>query len=149
MDQNLTSFANSLSLSLSLVLPSYGTSPFELSIVCTDFIGKMISYRWESNAIRSPLIMKHICYGHSLLPLLQDWQLQVSGVTSLKRVKTLQCEDVTLHLPGYKWILLCYSLTIYTLITLSLMAYRAIFKTRFHVKCSVFVFNIRYAKPRP
>ena len=52
--QNLTSFANSLSLSLSLslessffcfLLPSckYDMSPFEVEVVCTDFIGKMIS----------------------------------------------------------------------------------------------------------
>ena len=52
-------------------------------------------YRTGGSRTRIPLIMKHICYGHSLLPLLQDWQLQVSGVTFLKRVKTLQCEDVT------------------------------------------------------
>ena len=82
--QNLTSFANSLSLSHTLessfVIPSYkyDTSAFELEVVCTDFIGKMISHRRESNAIRSPL-NTCICYGHSLLPLLQDWQLQVSG----------------------------------------------------------------------
>ena len=58
-----------LSLSLSLessffcfLLPSckYDMSPFEVEVVCTDFIGKMISHRRESNAIRSPLIMKHV-----------------------------------------------------------------------------------------
>ena len=87
-----------------------------------------------------------ICYGHSLLPLLQDWQLQVSGGSAfsvlVKRlfykhdpsllarfVKNAVPHPVTPHLPGYKWILLCYSLTVYTLITLSLLAYRAIFKT--------------------
>ena len=54
-----------LSLSLSgklFLLPSckYDGSPFELKVVCTDFIGKMISHRQESNVIRSPLIMKHM-----------------------------------------------------------------------------------------
>ena len=68
----------SLSLESSFFLPSckYDMSPFEEEVVCTDFIGKMISHRRESNAIRSPLIMKHM---YSLHPLLQDWQLQVSG----------------------------------------------------------------------
>ena len=77
--QNLTSFANSLSLSLSLslessffcfLLPSckYDMSPFEVEVVCTDFIGKMISHRRESNAIRSPLIMKHMYLLRSFAP---------------------------------------------------------------------------------
>ena len=60
--QNLTSFANFLSL------------------VCTDFIGKIKSHRRESNAIRSPLIMKHMYFLWSFAPsIAQDWQLQVSG----------------------------------------------------------------------
>ena len=71
--QNLTSFANSLSLSLCLslslessffcfLLPSckYDMSPFEVEVVCTDFIGKMISHRRESNAIRSPHHETHV-----------------------------------------------------------------------------------------
>ena len=70
--QNLTSFANSLSLSLesSFFLPSckYDMSPFEVEVVCTDFIGKMISHRRESNAIRSPLIMKHMYLLWSFAP---------------------------------------------------------------------------------
>ena len=77
--QNLTSFANSLSLSFSLslessffyfLLPSckYDMSPFEVEVVCTDFIGKMISHRRESNAIRSPLIMKHMYLLRSFAP---------------------------------------------------------------------------------
>ena len=77
--QNLTSFANSLSLSLSLSLESsffcflllsckYDMSPFEVEVVCTDFIGKMISHRRESNAIRSPLIMKHMYLLRSFAP---------------------------------------------------------------------------------
>ena len=50
-------------------------------------------YRLGGNRTRfNPHIMKCICYGHSLL---------VSGVSSLKRI-TLQCEDVTPYLPGYK-----------------------------------------------
>ena len=73
--QNLTSFANSLSLSLEssffcFLLPSckYDMSPFEVEVVCTDFIGKMISHRRQSNAIRSPLIMKHIYLLRSFAP---------------------------------------------------------------------------------
>ena len=72
--QKLTSFANSLSLSLSLessfFLPSckYDGSPFELEVVCTDFIGKMVSHRRELNAIRSPLIMKHMYLLRSFAP---------------------------------------------------------------------------------
>ena len=69
----------SLSLSLSLessffcfLLPSckYDMSPFEVHVVvvCTDFIGKMISHRRESNAIRSPLIMKHMYLLRSFAP---------------------------------------------------------------------------------
>ena len=68
----------SLSLSLSLwkalsfafFLPSckYDMSPFEVEVVCTDFIGKMISHRRESNAIRSPLIMKHMYLLRSFAP---------------------------------------------------------------------------------
>ena len=67
----------SLSLSLSLessffcfLLPSckYDMSPFEVEVVCTDFIGKMISHRRESNAIRSPLIMKHMYLLRSFAP---------------------------------------------------------------------------------
>ena len=73
--QNLTSFANSLSLSLEssffcFLLPSckYDMSPFEVEVVCTDFIGKMILHRRESNAIRSPLIMKHMYLLRSFAP---------------------------------------------------------------------------------
>ena len=74
--QNLTSFANSLSLSLSLSLESsfflpsckYDMSPFEVEVFCTDFIGKMISLRRESNTIRSPLIMKHMYLLWSFAP---------------------------------------------------------------------------------
>ena len=72
--RNLTSFANSLSLSLSLessfFLPSgkYDMSPFELEVVCTDFIGKMIPHRRKSNAIRSPLVMKHMYLLRSFAP---------------------------------------------------------------------------------
>ena len=74
--QNLTCFANSLSLSLSgklfLLLSftscKYDMSPFEVEVVCTDFIGKMISHRRESNAIRSPLIMKHMYLLRSFAP---------------------------------------------------------------------------------
>ena len=72
--QNLTSFANSLSLSgklfLCFLLPSckYDMSPFEVEVVCTDLIGKMISHRRESNAIRSPLIMKHMYLLRSFAP---------------------------------------------------------------------------------
>ena len=45
--------------------------------------GGHISLRWSRSCIRSPQIVAiyhetWICYGHSLLPLLQDWQLQVS-----------------------------------------------------------------------
>ena len=70
--QKLTSFANSLSLSVSLslslslessfFLPSckYDWSPFELEVVCTDFIGKMASHRRESNTIRSPHHETHV-----------------------------------------------------------------------------------------
>ena len=43
-------------------------SPFEVEVVCTDFIGKMISHRRESNAIRSPLIMKHMYLLPSFAP---------------------------------------------------------------------------------
>ena len=68
-----------LSLSLSLSLESsffcflllsckYDMSPFEVEVVCTDFIGKMISHRRESNAIRSPLIMKHMYLLRSFAP---------------------------------------------------------------------------------
>ena len=98
--QKLTSFANSLSLSLSLslwkalslslslslessfFLPSckYDGSPFELEVVCTDFIGKMISHWRESNAIRSPLIMKHMYLLPSFAPSTASrLALQVSG----------------------------------------------------------------------
>ena len=73
--QNLTSFANSLSLSLEssffcflLLSCKYDMSPFEVEVVCTDFIGKMISHRRESNAIRSPLIMKHMYLLRSFAP---------------------------------------------------------------------------------
>ena len=87
--QKLTSFANSLSLSLSLSLESsfflpsckYDRSPFELEVVCTDFIEKKW-YRTGGNRTQfDPHLSWNtcICYGHSLLPLLQDWQLQVSG----------------------------------------------------------------------
>ena len=55
-------------------------SPFEVEVVCTDFIGKMISHRRELNAIQSPLIKKHMYLLRSFAPsMLQDWQLQVSG----------------------------------------------------------------------
>ena len=103
--QNLTSFANSvclcvcLSLPLSLshslflenafVLPSYKyMSPFKLQVVCTDFIAKMISHWREWNAIRSPLIMKHVFatvihFSHCF----KIGSLHVSGVSALKRVK--------------------------------------------------------------
>ena len=68
--QNLTSFADSLSLESSFFLPSckYDMSPFEVAVVCTDFIGKMISHRRESNAIRSPLIKKHMYLLRSFAP---------------------------------------------------------------------------------
>ena len=95
--QNLTSFANSvclsvcLSLSLSLessfVLPSYkyDTSSFR-AVVCTDYFGKMISHWRESNAIRSPLIMKHVNTVIGFFHCFKIGSLQVSGVSSLKRV---------------------------------------------------------------
>ena len=71
--QNLTSFANSLSFSLSLgsflfTLMHIDMSPFEVEVVCTDFIGKMISHQRESNTIRSPLIMKHMYLLRSFAP---------------------------------------------------------------------------------
>ena len=66
------SLSHSLSLSLesSFFLPSckYDESPFELEVVCTDFIGKMISHRRESNMIRSPLIMKYMYLLRSFAP---------------------------------------------------------------------------------
>ena len=60
----------SLSLESSFFLPSckYDESPFELEVVCTDFIGKMISHRRESNMIRSPLIMKYMYLLRSFAP---------------------------------------------------------------------------------
>ena len=69
--QKLTSFANSLSLSLESFLFTsckYDGSAFELEVVCTDFIGKMISHRRESNVIPSPLIMKHMYLLRSFAP---------------------------------------------------------------------------------
>ena len=59
----------SLSLWKAFFLPSckYDMSPFEV-VVCTDFIGKMISHRRESNAIWSPLIMKHMYLLWSFAP---------------------------------------------------------------------------------
>ena len=64
------SLSLSLSLESSFFLPSckYDGSPFELEVVCTDFIGKMVSHRRESNAIRSPLIMKHMYLLRSFAP---------------------------------------------------------------------------------
>ena len=61
----------SLSLESSFILPSCKSdmSPFEVEVVCTDFIEKMISHRRESNAIRlSPLIMKHMYLLWSFAP---------------------------------------------------------------------------------
>ena len=60
----------SLSLESSFFLPSckYDGSPFDLEVVCTDFIGKMVSHRRESNAIRSLLIMKHMYLLRSFAP---------------------------------------------------------------------------------
>ena len=63
----------SLSLSLLKALSFYPhakmqISPFEVEVVCTEFIGKMISHQWESNAIRSPLIMKHMYLLRSFAP---------------------------------------------------------------------------------
>ena len=46
----------------------YDMSPFEAEVVCLDIIGKMISHRRESNAIRSPLIMKHMYLLRSFAP---------------------------------------------------------------------------------
>ena len=62
------SLSLSLSLESSFFLPSckYDGSPFELEVVCTDFIGKMVSHRRESN--RSPLIMKHMYLLRSFAP---------------------------------------------------------------------------------
>ena len=77
---SLSPLSLSLSLSLSLwkALSFYphanmtgllsSGSPFELEVVCTDFIGKMLSHRRESNAIRSPLIMKHMYLLRSFAP---------------------------------------------------------------------------------
>ena len=55
----------SLSLESSFFLPSckYDESPFELEVVCTDFIGKMIS-----KMIRSRLIMKYMYLLRSFAP---------------------------------------------------------------------------------
>ena len=63
----------SLSLSLWKALSFYPhakmqISPFEVEVVCTEFIGKMISHQRESNAIRSPLIMKHMYLLRSFAP---------------------------------------------------------------------------------
>ena len=46
--------SRSLSLESSFILPSckYDMSPFEVEVVCTDFIEKMTSHRGESNVIR-------------------------------------------------------------------------------------------------
>ena len=67
--QNLTSFANSLSLSLSLSLwkalslyPHINMTRLLLNykLFALTSLEKMISHRRESNAIRSPLNMKHM-----------------------------------------------------------------------------------------
>ena len=52
----------SLSLESSFFLPSckYDMSPFEVEVVCTDFIGKMISHQQELNTIRSPHHETHV-----------------------------------------------------------------------------------------
>ena len=101
--QNLTSFANSLSLSLesSFILPSKLSLSLSLSLwkalsfyphinmtrllsSCKLFALSSLEkwYRTGGNRTRfDPHLTWNtcICYGHSLLPLLQDWQLQVSG----------------------------------------------------------------------
>ena len=99
--QNLTSFANSLSLSgklfhftlqtLSLSLSLWKALSFYPHINMTRLLSscKLFAltslekwYRTGGNRTRfDPHLTWNtcICYGHSLLPLLQDWQLQVSG----------------------------------------------------------------------
>ena len=89
--QNLTSFANSLSLSLSLSLSIWKALSFypHINMTCLLSSCKLFAltslekwYRTGGNRTRfDPHLTWNICicYGHSLLPLLQDWQLQVSG----------------------------------------------------------------------
>ena len=89
-------------------------------------------YRTGGNRTRTPLIMKHIRFLHCF----KDWQLQVSGVTSLKRVKTLQCEDVT-RVQMNIVMLFSYNIYINNIIFIGLQ--RNLQNFRFHVKGSVFV----------
>ena len=87
--QNLTSFANSLSLSLSLSFWKALSFYPHINMTCLLSSCKLFAltslekwYRTGGNRTRfDPHFTWNtcICYGHSLLPLLQDWQLQVSG----------------------------------------------------------------------
>ena len=91
--QNLTSFANSLSLSLSLSLSGklFLLLSFTLlQIWHVSFRGRSCLHwlYWKNDIATGgnrtrfdPHLSWNtcICYGHSLLPLLQDWQFQVSG----------------------------------------------------------------------
>ena len=87
--QNLTSFANSLSLSLSLSLFKALSFYPHINMTCLLSSYKLFALtsleKWYRTGGNRTLFDPHltwntcICYGQSLLPLLQDWQLQVSG----------------------------------------------------------------------
>ena len=83
--QTLTSFANSLPLSLWKALSFY--PHINMTCLLSSYMLFALTslekwYRTGGNRTRfDPHLTWNtcICYGHSLLPLLQDWQLQVSG----------------------------------------------------------------------
>ena len=77
-------------------------------------------------------------------PLCQHLNSKTCCVRNLPRIYQGTNEYCYIILLQYNTLIFQYN----TLITLYLLAYTALFRTRFHVKCPIFVFNIRYAKQR-
>ena len=85
--QNFTSFAISFSLSLSLwkALSFYLHVNMTCLLSSCKLFALTLLEKWYCSGRNRMRFDPHlswntcICYGHSLLPLFQDWQLQVSG----------------------------------------------------------------------
>ena len=83
--QNLISLANPLSLSLWKALSFYPNINMTRLLSSYKLFALTLLEKWYRTGGNRTRFDPHltwntcICYSHSLLPLLQDWQLQVSG----------------------------------------------------------------------